>query len=62
MLIRKIDAFLRQTQMPQTRFGRLATNDPQFVFDLRRGRTPRASTEQRVEHFMNNYREESHAG
>jgi hypothetical protein len=62
MLIRKIDAFLRQTRMPQTRFGRLAINDPQFVFDLRRGRVPRPSTERRVEHFMNNYHEVSHAG
>jgi hypothetical protein len=61
MLICKIDAFLRRTKMPQTRFGRLATNDPQFVFDLRRGRMPRATTERRVEHFMNTYREESHA-
>ena len=62
MLIRKIDAFLRQTKMPQTRFGRLATNDPRFVFDLRRGRTPRPTTERRVEHFMNSYGETTRAG
>ena len=62
MLIRKIDAFLRQTKMPQTTFGRLATNDPRFVFDLQKGRTPRPSTEQRVEHFMNTYRGDHHAG
>ncbi len=61
MLIRKIDEFMRQTKMPQTRFGRLAVNDPQFVFDLRRGRTPRPKTEQRVEHFMNTYAEVVHA-
>ena len=62
MLIRKIDAFLRETKMPQTRFGRLAANDPRLVFDLRQGRTPRACTERRVEHFMNLYRENAHAG
>ena len=62
MLIRKIDAFLRETKMPQTKFGRLATNDPQFVFDLQRGRIPRPTTVQRVEHFMNMYRENGHAG
>ena len=61
MLIRKIEDFMRQTKMPQTRFGRLATNDPQFVFDLRRGRTPRPRTVSRVEHFMNEYREGTHA-
>jgi len=62
MLIRKIEAFMRQTKMPQTTFGRVAINDPQFVFDLRRGRVPRQGTVQRVEHFMNTYEGESHAG
>jgi hypothetical protein len=57
MLIRKIEVFLRHTRMPPTRFGRLATSDPRFVLDLRNGRTPRPSTEKRVEHFMNKYRE-----
>jgi hypothetical protein len=61
MLIRTIEEFMRHTKMPQTRFGRLAINDPQFVFDLRRGRVPRAKTERRVEHFMNTYTEGSHA-
>ena len=57
MLIRKIEAFLRRTAMPATRFGRLAARDPRFVFDLRNGRVPRRPLEQRVEHFMNTYRE-----
>ena len=61
MLIRKIEVFLRLTGMPATRFGRLAARDPRFVLDLRQGRTPRSHTEQRVEHFMNTYREETHA-
>ena len=61
MLIRKIEVFLRRTGMPATRFGRLAAGDPCFVLDLRLGRTPRSPTESRVEHFMNNYREETHA-
>lgn len=61
MLIRKIEKFLRLTGMPPTKFGRLATHDPRFVFDLRMGRMPRSRTETRVEHFMNTYCEESHA-
>ena len=56
MLIRKIEIFLRETGMPWTKFGRLATRDPRFVEDLRNGRIPRAQTEERVEHFMNKYR------
>lgn len=61
MLIRKIEVFLRRTGMPATKFGRLATHDPRFVLDLRNGRMPRSRMEQRVEHFMNTYREDIHA-
>ncbi|MBC2668650.1 hypothetical protein ACFOON_15725 [Novosphingobium piscinae] len=62
MLIARIEHFLRETGMPWTRFGRLATHDPRFVQDLRNGRTPRPGTERRVEHFMNMYRRSHHAG
>ena len=61
MLIRKIEVFLRRTEMSAARFGRLATRDPRFVYDLRNGRTPRTRMERRVEHFMNTYHEERHA-
>lgn len=61
MLIRKIEQFLRRTGMPATTFSRQATGDPCFVSDLRKGREPRRRTEQQVEHFMNEYREKTHA-
>ena len=61
MLIRKIEVFLRHTRMAPTKFGRLAAHDPRFVLDLRNGRMPRAATEKRVEHFMNEYREQTNA-
>lgn len=61
MLIYRIERFLRETGMPWTKFGRLATHDPRFVEDLRNGRTPRPATEKKVEHFMNIYRSEVHA-
>jgi hypothetical protein len=61
MLIRKIEAFMRQTKMPQTRFGRLAARDPRLVDDLRRGRVVGSKLERRLEHFMNKYREDPHA-
>ena len=57
MLIRKIEKFLRQHDMPPTKFGRLVAHDPRFVLDLRNGREPREITERRVEHFMNIYTE-----
>jgi hypothetical protein len=61
MLIRKIEKFLRETDMPWTRFGRLAVHDPRFVGDLRNGRTPRPETAERAERFMAEYREAASA-
>ncbi|CDO38466.1 hypothetical protein [Novosphingobium sp. KN65.2] len=61
MLLRQIERFLRQTDMPWTKFGRLAAQDPRFVADLRNGRIPRAATAARVEEFMQNYQETNHA-
>ena len=62
MLLRKVEVFLRDTGMPWTKFGRLAAHDPRFVGDLRNGRTPRPETTARIESFMREYREISHAG
>ncbi len=62
MLIRTIEKFLREHEMPATKFGRLAANDPRFVLDLRMGREPRHALTSRVEHFMNTYRETAHVG
>lgn len=61
MLLRQIERFLRQTDMPCTTFSRLAAQDPRFVADLRKGRIPRARTAARVEEFIRNYQEKTHA-
>ena len=55
MLIRSIEKFLRQHDMPATKFGRLAAHDPRFVLDLRMGRIPRAHTEARIRSWMEEY-------
>ena len=60
MLICKVDRFLNRTGMPVTKFGRLAAHDPRLVVDLRNGRAPRPAMVTRVEHFMNNYRSNTH--
>ena len=51
-LLIKIDHYLRATEMPVTRFGRLACNDPRLVGDLRRGRSPGVKLVARVEDFI----------
>ena len=61
MLICRIERFLRETGMPWTKFGRLATCDPRFVQDLRNGRTPGPGTCERVEKFIASYAEPVHA-
>ncbi len=56
MLIRSIEKFLREHDMPPTKFGRLAAHDPRFVLDLRMGRIPREATETRTRQWMNEFR------
>ena len=51
-LLVTIERHLRRRSVPPSRFGREATGDPRFVFDLRRGREPRAETAARVLDFI----------
>ena len=55
MLIRTVEKFLREHDMPATKFGSLAAHDPRFVLDLRMGRIPRSGTEKRVRKWMDDY-------
>ena len=41
-LLQRIEAFLKETAMPPTVFGRAAVRDPRLVSDLRGGREPGA--------------------
>jgi hypothetical protein len=43
-----VERHLRAHALAPSRFGRLVAGDPRFVFDLRRGREPRAATRDRV--------------
>ncbi|QNQ07571.1 hypothetical protein [Sphingomonas alpina] len=51
-VLRKVEIYLRTNNMPETRFGRLALNDPRLVRDLRNGREPGARTAARIEAFI----------
>lgn len=48
----KIERYLRKTEMPPTRFGRLAVNDPRLVGDMRKGREPGQRVVARIEAFL----------
>lgn len=58
-LMGKIDQFLRDTQMPPTKFGRLAVRDPRLVGDMKRGREPGPQMTRRVETFIDTYAAET---
>ncbi|MBA16724.1 MAG: hypothetical protein CMN73_10275 [Sphingomonas sp.] len=51
-VLRKVERYLRVTDMPETKFGRLAVRDPRLVRDLRNGREPRARMVARIEAFI----------
>jgi hypothetical protein len=51
-LLRSVERYLKVQKIPASRFGREATGDPRLVFDLRKGREPRAVTIARIEAFM----------
>jgi hypothetical protein len=52
-MLYEIETFMKLKQVPPTRFGREAVNDPRFVFDLRRGREARKKTQKRVNAYIN---------
>jgi hypothetical protein len=61
-LLQRIEAFLKESAMPPSVFGRAAVRDPRLVSDLRGGREPGIRVICRAEHFMNKWRADRHAG
>lgn len=51
-LLRSVEKYMTARRIPASRFGREATGDPRFVFDLRRGREPRPATVARIKAYM----------
>lgn len=51
-LLGLIERYLKTSHMPETKFGRLAVNDPRLVGDLRRGREPGPAMIARVSAFI----------
>lgn len=61
-LLQRIEAFMKESAMPPSVFGRAAASDPRLVSDLRSGREPGRRLICRLEHFMNKWRAEHRAG
>lgn len=54
--LQRIYHYLRQSGLPETKFGRLAVRDPRLVGDMRRGRQLGAPIRERIERFMAEHR------
>ena len=52
---RRVAAFLRRVRMSPSEFGERAVGDRNFLGDVRRGRSPRLATADRVLAFMEAY-------
>ncbi len=61
-LLQRIEAFLKESEMPPSVFGRDAVRDPRLVSDLRGGREPGLQLICRIEHFMNKWHADRRAG
>lgn len=48
----EVERYLTRKGMNPTQFGKLFAGDPRFVFQLRTGREPRVSTQERVRRAM----------
>ncbi len=51
-LLSTIERYLRESDVPASRFGRDCMGDPGFVASLRRGRDPRDATIRRVSAYL----------
>lgn len=51
-LLQEIESFLQAGRVAESRLGREALRDPNFVSELRGGRVVRASTRQRVRAYI----------
>lgn len=60
-ILPKVERFLRQAEMPPTRFGRLVARDPRLVLDMRNGREPGERMRGRIEAFIATHQPETQA-
>jgi len=51
----RVEEFLRRTGFKETEFGRQSIGDPTLLLDLRRGRSPKLKTADRILAFIDAY-------
>jgi hypothetical protein len=58
---RLVERFLREKDLPPTKFGRLAARDPRLVLDMRMGREIGPEMEQKIRQFIATHTQQGHA-
>jgi hypothetical protein len=58
---RLVERFLRDQNLPPTKFGRLAARDPRLVLDMRMGREIGSEMEAKLRKFIAAYFQNPHA-
>jgi hypothetical protein len=56
---RLVERYLREKDLPPTKFGRLAARDPRLVLDMRMGREIGHEMEQRIRQFISAHSQQS---
>ena len=61
-LLSTIEAFLEETGMEPSTFGRTVLSDPNFVFELRAGRSPNTRTLDRIGAYLSSKEQNKNNG
>ncbi|MFN0044991.1 MAG: hypothetical protein ACKVOS_00805 [Sphingorhabdus sp.] len=59
---RLVERFLREKNLPPTKFGRLAAHDPRLVLDMRMGREVRPEMELKLRRYIAAYSSDAQTG
>lgn len=57
-LLKSIEKFILANRMPETTFGIRAMSDPSFIAKLRKGRSVRIDTAEKLRGFMRDYKQD----
>ena len=57
-LLKSIEKFILANRMPDTTFGIRAMSDPSFIAKLRKGRSVRIDTAEKLRGFMRDYKQD----
>jgi len=55
VFLRQVETFLKHSEMAPSAFGKIVAGDPNFVFDLQKGRRPNVDLVDHAQRFMSRH-------